>query len=636
MTQVFADIQKKDLQSFASLLADLIKRGQSFAFFLGAGCSVSSGVLPASTLTLQWIRELKRHQTGTSLDAEKWYSELHPDFDAKVAGRFYGRVIQERFPNLASRRMEAQRFVSNKDPGFGYVTLAGLMSDIVLGPRTNVAITTNFDDLLYDALHLFYGSRPLTISHEDLFRFALPELKRAIILKLHGDAFLEPRHTELETSVLPAGMSSAATSLLMNRGLVFMGYSGGDRSISSMLQSLPPEALPYGVFWVNTDPPSDAGLARWLEKSGAVWVQHRDFDLAMLAVSQHFGGPRPSNKRFKHLLEDYDESREQLERKAQIKRTSKRFNMDDFISRIRAMMSSDRAAIIAALDDAVSLNPKNATLLGFCAQQKRRLKDNEGAQSLYEAALSVDPDNVQCLCHYASFVLDTSSNTKEFPDPLAFSRSLLRRACASEPYNALALGSYASFSWTRDQNANVAEDYFQRALQADPGNSETLASYANFLWRSEGSARFEEALEYYERSHAMNPASFRTLANYSQLLFLTDDKGRARDYAITALKKAPSDAVRLEAAFYLFCNDRKENRSPYLKSMRALIDAGVRSPHWDLSPTVNQAVSQSHEDAILIGALAQVISHGTSDKGLSGFIAWEKARLEPTGAPEKI
>ncbi len=620
------NLQTQDLKSFAALLAEALgKGGQSFAFFLGAGCSVSSGILPASTLSLQWIRELKRIQTGTSLDAEAWYSKLHPDFDSKAPGSFYGHVIQERFPNLALRRMEAQRFISNKDPGFGYVTLASMISDLELGPRCNVVLTTNFDDLLYDALNLFYNVKPLVIAHEDLARFALPELKRALILKLHGDAFLEPRHTEAETRELSSAMSETISGILRSRGLIFLGYRGGDQSIASMLRSLPQWALPYGVYWVNENLPSDAGLVEWLAARRAVWVKHTDFDLAMMALEQKLGGRRPNDNRFRHLMEDYASARELIERKARIKSDQKSFKLAEFVGRIRKMPADDPAAMVTALDSAVSKHPRNASLLGFCAQQKRRLKDNEGARSLYEAARRVDPDNVQNLCHYSSFVVDIDCDLDGPTERLDFARSLLKRACASDPYNVLALGAYASFLWTHDKNPDLAEDFYQRALQADLGNSETLASYANFLWRARGRDRFEEALEYYERSYVRNPASLRMLANFSQLLFLTDQKGRARDYAASAQRRAPSEAVRLEAAFYLFCHDKKENRAAHLRSIRVLIDAGVTSPKWDLSPTVEQAAKEGHDQINLVRTLEKVISDGADAKGLAEFVAWQTA-----------
>ena len=48
----------------------------SYAFFLGAGCSVSSGIPTAGDLVrYAWLPELHRQLVGTAMDIESWATE---------------------------------------------------------------------------------------------------------------------------------------------------------------------------------------------------------------------------------------------------------------------------------------------------------------------------------------------------------------------------------------------------------------------------------------------------------------------------------------------------------------------------------------------------------------------------------
>jgi hypothetical protein len=133
MSRMSMTLKPLTLETFAKLFARALSEKQSFAFFLGAGCSLSSGVLLASTLTLRWIREMKRQDTGSSIDFETWYQKRHPDFTSAKAGSFYSKAFEELYPNVAIRRSEVQKFVSSKDPGFGYGALGAIMTSNEIG-----------------------------------------------------------------------------------------------------------------------------------------------------------------------------------------------------------------------------------------------------------------------------------------------------------------------------------------------------------------------------------------------------------------------------------------------------------------------------------------------------------------------
>ena len=76
-----------------------------------------------------------------------------------------------------------------------------------------MGITTNFDDLLADALYLFTNSRPLVIQHESLAAFIRPTRTRPLVVKLHGDHRLAPRNTALETEALETEIAHELATL---------------------------------------------------------------------------------------------------------------------------------------------------------------------------------------------------------------------------------------------------------------------------------------------------------------------------------------------------------------------------------------------------------------------------------------
>ena len=107
-------------------------------------------------------------------------------------------MIQQLFfsPRGLGKR-EIERLCDGRFPAFGYAVLASLMA--MDGGRFNIVLTTNFDDLVADALYLFTAARPLVIHHESLANFIRPTRTRPLVVKLHGDHRLSPQNTFEET-----------------------------------------------------------------------------------------------------------------------------------------------------------------------------------------------------------------------------------------------------------------------------------------------------------------------------------------------------------------------------------------------------------------------------------------------------
>ena len=279
-----------------------------FVFFLGAGCSISSGIPGAARLVGDWLPRLHYEQTGGGGDFDAWLEEEFPDHDKDNPAASYAPVFRRLCHTPLLRQRAIEKIVTRKDPGFGYAVLAQLMTHPKFGEGCNRILTTNFDDLVADALYLYTRTKPLVIVHESLIGFVEVGRNRPLVIKLHGDALLDPKNLEDETAELTGSVTPVLAKILEETGLVFIGYGGNDAGITRFLSNLPEGNLPVGVYWVNDQKP-DTAFSQWLDgQAGACWVQHRDFDTLMLLIRGEFDLDHPDEKRFDALMDTYKDT----------------------------------------------------------------------------------------------------------------------------------------------------------------------------------------------------------------------------------------------------------------------------------------------------------------------------------------
>lgn len=283
----------------ASTQADL-----HFAFFLGAGCSTSSGIPTAGELVRRhWLPQLRTLRSPGEGDLDAWAKTEFPDYDPGQPALIYGQVVERLFLQPEEAQREIERLCHGKFPSAGYAAMACLMAGF--SGLFNVALTTNFDDLLQDALYLFTPSRPLVIEHESMARYIRPTRTRPLVVKLHGDQRLAPKNTQEETRRLEEQIEAEVHTLLHDRGLIFTGYGGHDRSIHGMLEHLPQEAVPLGVYWVNPEPPPEE-MAAWLARRRGIWVKGGgDFDAWMLGLCATLEAPLPASRTIEGFIRRY-------------------------------------------------------------------------------------------------------------------------------------------------------------------------------------------------------------------------------------------------------------------------------------------------------------------------------------------
>jgi len=211
-----------------------------YVWFLGAGCSVSSGISAAAKTAQRWLGELKYLETGNHDGSEAWgRKRFGLANDADIAS-LYGPALRALFFTAQEQERELERIISDAEPGFGYATLAQLMTHASTGERCNTLITTNFDDLAAEALYLYSQRRPQVLTHESFDKRIQISSSRPTIMKIYGDAHLiGAQAPESGAGSLRSDVMDRLRAQITEAAVVFMGYGGRDTSVTELFNGLP-------------------------------------------------------------------------------------------------------------------------------------------------------------------------------------------------------------------------------------------------------------------------------------------------------------------------------------------------------------------------------------------------------------
>jgi Tfp pilus assembly protein PilF len=479
-----------------------------YALFLGAGCSVSSGIPAAAELVAQdWIVRLHKLCLPDQADPLQWATSAIPGFDARFPSRAYGSVIERLFFHPEERQREIERLCDGKFPGFAYAVLAQLIT--LSDGRFNVVLTTNFDDLVADALYLFTSARPLVIQHEFLATYIRPTRTRPLVVKLHGDHRLAPHNTAQETASLKKDIETRVSALLHDRGIIFIGYGGNDHGIASMLESLPNEAVPYGVYWVSASEP-ESEVRKWLDQKDAVWVEKGDFDEFMLLVHDTFGLEHPQPSRFADVFSEYQRTYERLS------------------AAINALPDSTPG--VSQLKDAAQRADESLEGWTSVAARARKLEkvDPQSASETYLKGIADFPDSAELLHRYANFL-----NSEGNADAIVY----YERALALKPDSSSLLSDLGQALAHTDPDR--AEDFHKRATASDPDSVFAVCRFAEFL----ASARhnYSLAAQLFEQAIANNASDPYPYSRYGHVARQAGHYSKAEELYREALNIDPND-----------------------------------------------------------------------------------------------
>jgi Tfp pilus assembly protein PilF len=585
-------------QRFAHGVRD---KQQSFTWFLGAGCSFTSGIGTAGGLVDKWLRELHKFQKPKAKDEDfkDWAQQNHSNYDLKSPAKYYAEALEARHPSPAERQREIEMICAGTRPKYGYATLAELVSHEKYGRYCNTILTTNFDDLVADALYLFGdpNARPLVVTHEALARFVRTGSPRPTVVKLHGDAHLVPKNLQIETRALDDLVSKQLYPFLQDHALIFVGYGGNDKSIRKLLDDCPLPPLESPIYWVSKNEPPPL-FAELLNKRSALRVDHTDFDQLLHLIRGALDIKLLDKTRWERIGADYFRDFTRLTK--EIEETT--------------AVSDDARALRSATAAAEKSLPDDWSYATTASKSEKT--DPSLADKTYQDGLRKFPNSTLLHAMYGNFLRWIRRDMDRAGD-------YYKRAIEIEPNSGPHLGNYALFLDEIRKDAG-AEPYFKRALKANPHEASNLGNYANFLRNVLN--EIDTAETYYKRALDADPNHPNNLGNYAQFLLGLGRQieGLAMlDRATNAVAKGP-DALHIELMIYRYAHN-STSRDRVLAELKKAFAAGFRTPDWSFAVTLDRARQDGHPDLPLLEDLMNVANDSAKIEVLDKHAAWRAA-----------
>jgi protein O-mannosyl-transferase len=638
---------------------DANMRDRQFAFILGAGASFTSGIPTGNDLAQRWLKDMHLRECADGADLETWIRQVWPGegaFSLANAAEHYPAIFERRFSgDREAGYAELETAMEGKSPSLGY----SLLAEIIQYTRHKVVVTTNFDNLVADALAMHAHQSPLVVAHESLAGFVRPQLRRPLVAKIHRDLFLHPKNDLAGVATMEEGWKLALKKLFQYFTPVVVGYGGNDGSLMDMLADLDAGDIAGRMVWCyreKSPPPPKA--RRVLLKHQGLQVKIAGFDEFMLVLAARLvkdfdvadiaeRTSKLGHDRAERYREQASKLRESSARGSDAQRQAGAV-LSKSIQRGKSwwawQMLANAEPDIAKQEEIYKQGlrefPASAELTGNYAIFVNRLrKDFDAAEALFKKALELDPSLANTTGNYAIFL----ENRRKDYDA---AEVLYKRALELDPGHANITGNYANFLKIQRKDYDAAEALYKRALELDPGNANITGNYANFLKNQRKNYDAAEAL--YKKALELDPSNASNTGNYANFL---KNQRKNYDAAEALFKKAleldPSHANNTGNYANFLKNQRKDYDAAEVLFKRALeldptqvVNTGnyanfLRSQRKDYDAAealYKKALELDPGSAINTGNYAIFLTHQRKDYDVAEALYKKALELDPSDA----
>ena len=552
---------------------------RALAFILGAGASVTSGIPAGGALAQTWLKEthLRECLTPDNQEIESWAAKkLNIDnFRFDDAATHYSKIFELRFgddPKSGYAALEAK--MEEAEPNIGYSILAKILAET----RHKVVVTTNFDNLVADALAINALKPPLIVGHESLTGFVRPQLPRPLVAKIHRDLLLHPKNDQNGVDTLEEGWEDALKGLFQYYTPLVIGYGGNDGSLMGFLGNLPAGHIPGRLFWCYREGKRpEKTIQEVIAKHNGILVAIAGFDEFMVQLARQLfekfelesiatSIKALGRKRANRYKEQAEKLLEKLATKANdvihrsivtekarqsISEASHHDENKWWTWELRAQAENDPEKREAIYRDARLRLPDSPELAGSYAIFLCNVrKDYDAAEDMFKKALELDPNHANITGNYAVFLAD---QRKDYDA----AESMYKKALELDPNNADHTGNYAIFLADQRKDYDAAEAMYKKALELDPNHANNTGSYAIFLCNVRKD--YDAAEDMYKKALELDPNDAINTGSYA--LFIVDQRNDY-DAAEAMYKKAlalnPNDAINTGNYAHFLVNQRKD------------------------------------------------------------------------------
>jgi Flp pilus assembly protein TadD len=489
------------------------------ALFLGAGASVSSGVPGAGAMIREW-REMAHRYARVDEPLDSWCAkqEWYGDHE-------YSKLFKQLYPNTQTRQTYIERKVGDASPGWGYLYLANLMAQ----GWFRVALTTNFDNLLAEALSRYTGDVAVVCAADSEVMSVSLASKRPKIIKLHGDyLFPHQKNTVEELEQLGSHMKVKFEHVTRDFGLLVIGYGGRDSSIMGPLREALGQESAFGPgiywgLWRDEQPSAPATELARLHPDRLHFFRYQDFDRFAALLHHACGLPLPEPIRDPHaalkamlrgLVAGDAATSHAVDVIAQDRAALQReVDRADLLQATVALSRRDSATAMRIARGFLERHPDDAQgqlMLGSALMQ--RFEDSGAAEDSAEAldhlraAVRLDTDNVA-----AQYNL-TMHRVRSEADLEAIEAA--RRLLEQIPRDKYARANLAQLLLKHGQAAQAAEQ-IRICLRNDPADGNLHALWSTLMLRN---GNTEEALKAIDQAIRLKPGNAAFHSHRGQIL----------------------------------------------------------------------------------------------------------------------
>lgn len=530
---------------------DLTMKDRQFAFILGAGASRTSGIPTGQELAKIWLEDIHLRECLVERPLREWLYEtklINEKLTIENSGEFYPEIFEYRFRcDKEAGYAELEAAMEGKLPSLGY----SLLAEIIQNTRHKVVVTTNFDNLVADALAMHAHQSPLVVAHESLAGFVRPQMRRPLVAKIHRDLYLNPINDPAGVSKMEKGWKLALKRLFQYFTPVVVGYGGNDGSLMDMLMDLEPGDISGRMVWCyreGSPPPEKAlnvlrkhngllvkvpGFDQFMLRLAAQLVT--DFDVAAIAErTAELGQERARRYREQAIqLRDTSIHGSAAERRGgEVLSQSVRSDQSWWAWDMKAKAEPDIESRRSIYLEGLSHFPESADLIGnYAFFLSIECDEDEQADIEYKKAMGIDPHNASLLNDYANHL---SSVTEDYD----LAEEYFKKSISLSPKNQVYVGTYAQFLAEIRGNLAEAEQLFKQVMSEHPDNGWLTCTYANFIRNHLDQEENHDLLgSLYTRALGYEPENHWIMVNCA--IYLGEISNR-RDEAIKMFEKAIS------------------------------------------------------------------------------------------------
>jgi Tfp pilus assembly protein PilF len=509
-----------------------------FCWILGSGASVQSGIPTGGKLAMDWLKELHELEDFDKQPLEKWATEKNlgiKGFQFANAASFYPWIYQRRFhddPDAGYAFLED--VMAKAEPSYGYSVLAQIMA----GTAHKTAITTNFDNLIADALAIYTDAFPLVCGHESLTGYIRAKLRRPLVAKIHRDLLLSPLSEPGEIEKLSGGWDGALKRVLDNSTPIVIGYGGNDGSLMGFLNQ--PDIVNGGIYWcyrVGDEPTKE--ICEVVEKHHGRLVPIAGFDELMLQLWEILKLESPiklATAAHEKRVREFQSQFEALNKK--LKETAK----DKTTEAVRVPV---REAAAAAVERLTKEKGWWAWYLKSNAEP-----DPVKAEAIYRDGLIEFSESAELTGSFANFMTKVRKDYDE-------AERLYRKALKLDPKNATSTGNFAVFMENVRKDYDEAERLYRKALELDPKNGDIIGSFALFMHTVRKD--YGEAVRLYRKALELDPNSAKGMNGLAWFLAeIHENYAEAEPLAREAVKLAPNNGMIADTLAYILWKSGKD------------------------------------------------------------------------------